>query len=129
MHIRHNIVFTRNGISRIETGQRYVTDLELIAFADVLQVSTAWLLGETHRSYPKEKVLTPQNRPRPFQRTRPAAYILLPLAPFAPAERNPGEQVDIVTEGQRRALTLPLEREGEHPVEQLGKRHTGGFHR
>ncbi|MFR1434080.1 MAG: helix-turn-helix domain-containing protein [Acutalibacteraceae bacterium] len=55
MHIRHNIVFTRNGISRIETGQRYVTDLELIAFADVLQVSTAWLLGETIDPTPKKK--------------------------------------------------------------------------
>ena len=33
MHTRHHMVFTRNTISRIETGQRYVTDLELIAFA------------------------------------------------------------------------------------------------
>ena len=55
MHTRHHMVFTRNTISRIETGQRYVTDLELIAFADVLQVSTAWLLGETFDPTPKKK--------------------------------------------------------------------------
>lgn len=55
MHIRHHMVFTWNTISRIENGQRYVTDLELIAFADVLQVSTAWLLGETFDPTPKKK--------------------------------------------------------------------------
>ena len=38
-----------------QSGQRYVTDLELIAFADVLQVSTAWLLGETIDPTPKKK--------------------------------------------------------------------------
>ena len=27
MHTRHNIVFTANGMSRIENGERYVTDL------------------------------------------------------------------------------------------------------
>ena len=38
---------TKNMISRIELGERYVTDLELITFAKVLNVSTAWLLEET----------------------------------------------------------------------------------
>ena len=38
---------TKNMMSRIETGERYVTDLELIAFAKVLNVSTSWLLEET----------------------------------------------------------------------------------
>lgn len=38
---------TKNMISRIELGERYVTDLELIAFAKALNVSTAWLLEET----------------------------------------------------------------------------------
>jgi len=38
---------TKNMISRIEKGERYVTDLELIAFAKVLNVSTKWLLEET----------------------------------------------------------------------------------
>jgi transcriptional regulator with XRE-family HTH domain len=37
-------------LSRIETGVRYITDLELIAFAEVLNVSTAWLLHETEDS-------------------------------------------------------------------------------
>lgn len=57
LHTRHNIIFTKSGISRIENGERYVTDLELIAFADVLKVSTAWLLGETADSYTKKKIL------------------------------------------------------------------------
>ena len=38
---------SKNIMSRIELGERYVTDLELIAFAKILNVSTAWLLGET----------------------------------------------------------------------------------
>lgn len=47
MHVHHNILLTQKAISRIENDQRYVTDLELIAFAKVLQVSIPWLLGET----------------------------------------------------------------------------------
>jgi hypothetical protein len=38
---------SKNIMSRIEHNERYVTDLELIAFAEVLNVSTSWLLGET----------------------------------------------------------------------------------
>ena len=38
---------TKNSLSRIETNRRYITDLELIGFAKVLNVSTAWLLEET----------------------------------------------------------------------------------
>ena len=38
---------SKNILSRIETGERYVTDLELIAFSEVLKVSTSWLLEET----------------------------------------------------------------------------------
>ena len=38
---------SKNSISRIELGKRLVTDLELVAFAKVLNVSTAWLLEET----------------------------------------------------------------------------------
>ena len=34
-------------VSRIESGERYVTDYELIALAKCLNVSTAYLLGET----------------------------------------------------------------------------------
>lgn len=38
---------TKNSLSRIETNRRYITDLELIVFAKVLNVSTAWLLQES----------------------------------------------------------------------------------
>lgn len=34
-------------LSLIELNKRYVTDVELIAFAKVLNVSTSWLLEET----------------------------------------------------------------------------------
>jgi transcriptional regulator with XRE-family HTH domain len=40
----------RTAVSKIESGERYVMDYELIALAKCLQVSTAWLLGEA-RSY------------------------------------------------------------------------------
>lgn len=34
-----------NAISRIESGTRPVTDIELVAFAKILNVSVLWLLG------------------------------------------------------------------------------------
>ena len=39
---------TKNMLSRIETNDRYVTDLELLGFAKVLHVSVAWLLGQSN---------------------------------------------------------------------------------
>ena len=36
----------RTMVSRIESGERYVSDYELISLAKCLCVSTAWLLGE-----------------------------------------------------------------------------------
>jgi transcriptional regulator with XRE-family HTH domain len=33
-------------LSKIENGQRPVTDIELVALAKALKVSSAWLLGE-----------------------------------------------------------------------------------
>lgn len=39
---------SKNTLSRIELGERYVTDLELISFAKVLNVTTSWLLEETN---------------------------------------------------------------------------------
>lgn len=39
---------SKNILSRIETGERYVTDLELISFSKILKVSTSWLLEETN---------------------------------------------------------------------------------
>ena len=50
MHTKENIVLSKNMLSRIETGDRYVTDTELMAFSRVLKVSIAWLLGETSDS-------------------------------------------------------------------------------
>lgn len=47
MHTRYNIILTKSGLSRIENGQRYVTDQELVAFSKILGVSIEWLLGET----------------------------------------------------------------------------------
>ena len=38
---------TSDAISRIELRKRHVTDLELVALAKILNVSTAWLLEET----------------------------------------------------------------------------------
>lgn len=35
----------RDSISRIEIGTRFVADFELKVFAEVLDVSVAWLLG------------------------------------------------------------------------------------
>lgn len=37
-------------VSKIEGGERYVMDFELVGLAKCLQVTTAWLLGET-KSY------------------------------------------------------------------------------
>lgn len=54
MHTRHQLILSKNGISRIENGERYVTDVELLAFAEVLKVSTAWLLGETSDPAPRK---------------------------------------------------------------------------
>ena len=41
------IELSKNIMTRIENGKRYVTDIELKAFAKVLEVSTSWLLEET----------------------------------------------------------------------------------
>ncbi len=42
------IAVCRTMVSRIESGERYVADYELIVLAKCLNVSTAWLLGETN---------------------------------------------------------------------------------
>lgn len=44
------IAVCRTMVSKIESGERYVADYELAALAKCLNVSTAWLLGET-KSY------------------------------------------------------------------------------
>lgn len=39
----------QSGISKIESGQRPVSDIEVIALAKALNVSITWLLGEKLR--------------------------------------------------------------------------------
>ena len=36
----------RSAVARIELGERYVLDYELIALAHALKTTTGWLLGE-----------------------------------------------------------------------------------
>lgn len=43
----------QSGISKIESGQRPVSDIEVIALAKALRVSAAWLLEETNVSSDK----------------------------------------------------------------------------
>jgi len=43
------IKLERPAISKIETGYREVTDIEVVALAKALGVSAAWLLGESER--------------------------------------------------------------------------------
>lgn len=38
---------SKNTLSRMELGERYITDLELIALSKVLKVSILWLLEKT----------------------------------------------------------------------------------
>lgn len=40
----NGVVIEREAISKIETGDRFVTDYELLVFAKVLSVSVDWLL-------------------------------------------------------------------------------------
>lgn len=39
------VTLERNSISRIESGDRFVADFELVVIAKVLHVSVTWLLG------------------------------------------------------------------------------------
>lgn len=40
------VLIEREAISKIETGDRFVTDYELMVFADVLGVTMDWLTGK-----------------------------------------------------------------------------------
>lgn len=40
------VVLGREAISRIETGDRFVTDYELVIFSRVLGVTVEWLIGD-----------------------------------------------------------------------------------
>lgn len=42
----NGVIIEREAISKIETGDRFVTDYELLVFAKVLGVSVDWLLAD-----------------------------------------------------------------------------------
>lgn len=42
----NGVVIEREAISKIETGARFVTDYELMVFAQVLGVTMDWLIGK-----------------------------------------------------------------------------------
>ena len=46
MQVKGAIV-EREAISKIETGDRFVTDYELKVFAEVLGVTVGWLIGQS----------------------------------------------------------------------------------
>ena len=41
------VMINQSGISKIESGHRPVLDVEVVALAKALNVSVAWLFGET----------------------------------------------------------------------------------
>ena len=45
----NGVTIEREAISKIETGDRFVTDYELMVFAKVLGVSVEWLLGQDEK--------------------------------------------------------------------------------
>ena len=42
----NGVIVEREAISKIETGDRFVTDYELVVFAKVLGVTMEWLVAE-----------------------------------------------------------------------------------
>ena len=40
------VMVERDTISRMESGERFITDFELLAIADALEVPVLWLLGK-----------------------------------------------------------------------------------
>lgn len=45
----NGVTIEREAISKIETGNRFVTDYELMVFAKVLNVSMEWLIGQDQK--------------------------------------------------------------------------------
>jgi transcriptional regulator with XRE-family HTH domain len=43
---RLGVQITQTGISKIENGERYLMDYEIVAIAKALKVTVAWLFGE-----------------------------------------------------------------------------------
>ena len=47
----NGVTIEREAISKIETGDRFVTDYELMVFAKVLNVSMEWLTGQDQKEH------------------------------------------------------------------------------
>lgn len=45
----NGVTIEREAVSKIETGDRFVTDYELMVFAKVLNVSMEWLVGQDQK--------------------------------------------------------------------------------
>ena len=45
----NGVIIEREAISKIETGDRFVTDYELMIFSKVLNVSMEWLIGQERK--------------------------------------------------------------------------------
>ena len=45
----NGVAIEREAISKIETGDRFVTDYELMVFAKVLNMSMEWLVGQNQK--------------------------------------------------------------------------------
>lgn len=45
----NGVTIEREAISKIETGDRFVADYELMVFAKVLNVSMEWLIGQDQK--------------------------------------------------------------------------------
>ncbi|MDD6160758.1 MAG: helix-turn-helix transcriptional regulator [Oscillospiraceae bacterium] len=45
----NGVTIEREAISKIETGDRFVTDYELMVFAKVLNVSLEWLISQDQK--------------------------------------------------------------------------------
>lgn len=45
----NGVTIEREAISKIETGDRFVTDYELMVFSKVLNVSMEWLVGQDQK--------------------------------------------------------------------------------
>ena len=46
----NGVIIEREAISKIETGDRLVTDYELLTFAKILGVSMEWLTGQPRKN-------------------------------------------------------------------------------
>lgn len=47
-----NVTIGRTGVTKLENGDRYVMDYELVALADCLNTSVGWLIGEVLGQHP-----------------------------------------------------------------------------